>query len=59
MLFCMIIIASRAYLRKAEHACGMTKERHILINLQQVQDETLLNIKQFKDALEGLRQFFN
>ena len=58
----MIIIASRAYLRKAEHACGMTKERHILINLPQVQDETLLNIKQFKDALdalEGLRQFFN
>ena len=32
--------------RKAGHACGMTKKRHILINLGQFENETPLNSMQ-------------
>ena len=31
------------YFRKAEHACGMSKKGHILINLGQFEDEPPLN----------------
>ena len=39
---------SRAYFRKAGHACVITKKGHILINLEQFEDKMPLNSMQIK-----------
>ena len=38
-----MIDVTRTYLRKTRHAYSMNKKRHILVNLERLEDETPLN----------------